>query len=76
LPDFARITIEGYLESLLMAFWKKKKIKKSKVHELKEIETLGRSIEKIKTLIIELKIIVNFKEINSNFSKKKKVIKF
>jgi hypothetical protein len=38
----------------LRAFWKK-------VHELKEIETLGGSIEKIETLVVKLKIATNFK---------------
>ena len=31
-----------------------------KVSELKEIKTLRRSIEKIKTLVAELKIVANF----------------
>jgi hypothetical protein len=38
----------------LRAFWKK-------VLELKEIKTLGRSIEKIETLVAELKIDANFR---------------
>jgi hypothetical protein len=36
------------------------------VPELKEIETLGGSIEKIETLEVELKIVANFMG-NSNF---------
>jgi hypothetical protein len=40
----------------LRAFWEKK----SKVPKLKEIETLGRSIEKIETLVAKLKIAANF----------------
>jgi hypothetical protein len=34
--------------------------KKSKVHELKEIETLRGSIEKIEILVVELKIAAKF----------------
>jgi hypothetical protein len=44
-----------------------KKKKKSKVLELKEIETLGGSIEKIETLVVKLKIAANFGRVNSNF---------
>jgi hypothetical protein len=40
------------------------------VPELKEIETLGASIEKIETLMVELKIAANFGGVNSNFFKK------
>ena len=43
-----------------MAFWKK-------MHELKKIKTLRESIEKIKTLVAELKITTNFKEVNNTF---------
>ena len=39
----------------------KKKKKKSKVLELKEIETLGGTIEKIEILVAELKIATNFR---------------
>jgi hypothetical protein len=56
--DFVGITVKGILEknkSLFRAFWQK-------VYELKEIETLGGSIEKIETLMAELKIAANFKE--------------
>jgi hypothetical protein len=56
--DFARITVHCSSELLLRAFWKKKK---SKVPKLKEIETLGRSIEKIETLVAKLKIAANFR---------------
>jgi hypothetical protein len=38
----------------------KNKNKNAKVPKLKEIETLGESIEKIKTLVVELKIVANF----------------
>jgi hypothetical protein len=38
-----------------------KKKKKSKVLELKEIETLGWSIEKIETFEVKLKIAANFR---------------
>jgi hypothetical protein len=48
-------------KSLLRAFWEK-------VPELKEIETLGGSIEKIETLVAELKIVVNFGGLNNTFS--------
>jgi hypothetical protein len=46
----------------LRVFWEK-------VLELKEIETLGGggSIEKIETLVAELKITANFREVNSTF---------
>jgi hypothetical protein len=57
--DFARITVDGSPESLLMAFWEKNN--NSKVSELKEIETLRGSIEKIETLVAELEIAANFK---------------
>jgi hypothetical protein len=47
---FVGITVEGILEK-----------KKSKVPELKEIETWGGLIEKIETLVAELKIAANFR---------------
>jgi hypothetical protein len=50
LPNFAGITVESILEK-----------KKSKVPELKEIETLEGLIEKIKILRVELKIATNFR---------------
>jgi hypothetical protein len=50
LPDFVRISVEGILRK-----------KKSKVLELKEIETLEGSIEKIETLVAKLKIAANFR---------------
>jgi hypothetical protein len=37
------------------------------VSELKEIETLGGSIEKIENLVTELKIAAKFREVNSTF---------
>ena len=56
-------------ESLLRAFWKKKK---SKVPELKEIKTLGGSVVKIERSVAELKIAANFREVIRTFPKKKK----
>jgi hypothetical protein len=53
---FAGITVEGILGK-----------KKSKVSELKEIETLGGSIEKIENLVTKLKIAAKFREVNSTF---------
>jgi hypothetical protein len=44
----------------LRAFWEK-------VPELKEIKTLGGSIEKIETLVVELKIAANFMGMNNTF---------
>jgi hypothetical protein len=44
----------GKNKSLLRAFWEK-------VPELKEIETLRGSIEKIEILVTELKITANFR---------------
>ena len=49
---------------LARAIWEKE----SKVPELKDFESLGESIEKIETLVVELKIAVNFRGVNSNFS--------
>jgi hypothetical protein len=40
---------------------------KLKVLELKDFETLGGSIEKIKTLVVKLKIATNFRGVNNNF---------
>ena len=54
--DFG-ITVEGIL----------KKKKNQKVHKLKKIKTLKGSVIKIKTLIIKLKIIANFKEVIYTF---------
>jgi hypothetical protein len=50
----------GKKKSLLRAFWEK-------VPELKEIETLEGSIEKIETLVAELKIVANFGGLNNTF---------
>ena len=49
---------------LTNAIWRKKK---SKVLELKDFETLERSVEKIEIFLIELKIATNFKRVNNNF---------
>ena len=48
------------------AFWKKKK-KKSKVPELKEIKTLGGLIMKIGTSMAKLKIVANFRRVIRTF---------
>ena len=69
--DLAIITVHGSSESLLRAFWEIKinvdGILGKKMPELKEIKTLGRSIEKIETLMAKLKITTNFKGVNSTF---------
>jgi hypothetical protein len=53
----------------LRAFWEKK----SKVPELKEIETLRGSIEKIETLVAELKVAANFRGVNNIFPLKNNI---
>jgi hypothetical protein len=53
---FAGIIVEGILGK-----------KKSKVPKLKEIETLRGSIDKIETLVAELKVVANFRGVNNIF---------
>jgi hypothetical protein len=67
--DFVEIIAHDSLESLLRAFWGKKKIKSAYIEKIK---TLRGYIVKIETSVVELKITLNFRRVIRTFPKKKK----